>query len=88
MNITLGIVKNIDFQFWLNSNEYYSSDILSTNVNTGINHAKKAGLIEKLVKNISSNGELVNLIDQRINYARLITSKRSQAATADVNHLR
>tara|TARA_X000000950_G_scaffold120844_1_gene151497 strand:- start:11399 stop:12214 length:816 start_codon:yes stop_codon:yes gene_type:complete len=67
MNITLGIVKNIDFQFWLNSNEYYSSDILSTNVNTGINHAKKAGLIEKLVKNISSNGELVNLIDQRIN---------------------
>lgn len=67
MNITLGIVKNIDFQFWLNSNEYYSNAILSTNVKTGINHAKKAGLIEKLVKNISSNGELVNLIDQRIN---------------------
>ena len=67
MNITLGIVKNIDYQFWLKSNEYYSSDKLSTNVNTGIKHAKKAGLIQKLVNNISSNAELVNLIEQRIN---------------------
>ena len=65
--ISLGILKDIDFKFWLKSNDYYSPDILSTNVNTGIKHAKKAGLIDELVKGIKSNAELITLIKQRIN---------------------
>jgi len=67
MNITLGVIKNIDFQFWLDSNDYYSPNILSTNVNTGITHAKRAGLINELVNEIKSNAELLNLIEYRIN---------------------
>ena len=65
--VTLGILKDINFRFWLISNDYYSPDILSTNVNTGINHAKKAGLINELVKEVHSNADLIALIKQRIN---------------------
>ena len=65
--VTLGILKDIDFRFWLKSNDYYSPEILSTNVSTGIKHAKKAGLINELVEEIQSNAELINLIKQRIN---------------------
>ena len=65
--VTLGILKDIDFGFWLKSNDYYSPNILSTNVSTGIKHAKKAGLINELVEEIQSNAELINLIKQRIN---------------------
>ena len=67
MNITLGIVKNIDFQFWLNSNDFYSPDVLSTTVKTGITHVKRAGLVNSLVNEINSNAELINLIQYRIN---------------------
>ena len=56
--VTLGILKDIDFGFWLKSNEYYSPNILSTNVRTGIKHVKKAGLINELVKD-SSGGDLL-----------------------------
>ena len=67
MNITLGIVKNIDFQFWLNSNDFYSPNVLSTTVKTGIKHVKRAGLVNSLVNEIKSNAELINLIQYRIN---------------------
>jgi hypothetical protein len=67
MSITLGIVKNIDFQFWLDSNDFYSPDVLSPTVKIGINHVKKAGLVNSLVNDISSNAELINLIEYRIN---------------------
>lgn len=65
--INLGILKDIDFEFWLKSNDYYSPDILSNNVSTGINHAKKAGLINDIVADVQSNAELIALIKQRIN---------------------
>ena len=63
MKISLGIIKEIDFNFWVNSNDFYSPDILSTD---GLNHTKKAGLINDLIKTLNSNEELIKLIEQRI----------------------
>lgn len=67
INITLGYLSDLDFKFWVHSNDYYSSEIFSTNVKTGFNHAAKAGLIGQFRNNISSNEDLINLIKKRIN---------------------
>jgi len=74
MKISLGILKEIDFNFWVNSNDFYSPDILSTD---GLNHTKKAGLINDLIKTLNSNEELIKLIEQRI------TEKDSASAYTD-----
>ena len=47
MKVSLGILGDLDFNFWMESNDYYSPDIFSNNVKTGFNHAKKAGLIDE-----------------------------------------
>lgn len=67
MNISLGCLNDLDFKFWVNSNDYYSTEIFSTKVKTGFNHAAKAGLIRQFRKNISSNEDLINIIKKRIN---------------------
>ena len=53
MRVTLGKLCDLDFDFWIQSNDYYSSDIFSTNVKTGFNHSKKAGLIGEFEKRIN-----------------------------------
>ena len=69
MRVSLGILSNLDFDFWIQSNDYYSPDFFSTNVKTGFNHSKKAGLIGKFEKRINCNLDLINIIDERINLA-------------------
>ena len=67
IKFSLGILSDLDFDFWIKSNDYYSPDIFSTNVKTGFNHAKKAGLIGEFEKRIICNLDLINIIDERIN---------------------
>ena len=67
MKITLGLLRHIDFGFWLKSNDYYSEEKFSTNVNVGYKHAEKAGLINEFRKKIKTNRDLINLIKERIN---------------------
>ena len=67
IKVSLGILSDLDFDFWIKSNDYYSPDIFSTNVKTGFNHAKKAGLIGEFEKRIICNLDLINIIDERIN---------------------
>ena len=67
MKITLGLLRDIDFEFWLKSNDYYSEEKFSTNVNVGYKHAEKAGLINEFRKKIKTNRDLINLIKERIN---------------------
>ena len=45
--ITLGLLNDIDFKFWLKSNDYYSPDKFRSE--TGFTHAERAGLINKTV---------------------------------------
>ena len=59
-------LPQINTQFWLDKNEYYSDQYLSTQIKTGLSHAKKAGLIEPYIASIKSNAELVELILRRI----------------------
>lgn len=59
-------LPQINIQFWLDKNEYYSDQYLSTQIQTGLSHAKKAGLIEPYIVSIKSNAELVELILRRI----------------------
>ena len=63
--ITLGLLNDIDFKFWLKSNDYYSPDKFRSE--TGFTHAERAGLINKFRKRINSNLDLINLIEERIN---------------------
>ena len=67
MKITLGLLRHIEFGFWLKSNDYYSEEKFSTNVNVGYKHAEKAGLINEFRKKIKTNRDLINLIKERIN---------------------
>ena len=60
MKVSLGILGDLDFNFWMESNDYYSPDIFSNNVKTGFNHAKKAGLIGEFKKRINCNLDLIN----------------------------
>mgnify|MGYP001175942700 CR=1 FL=1 len=66
MKIGLGKLIEIDFKFWLKSNDYYSDKKMTTNVKTGFNHVSKAGLIRKYKENLKTNQDLINLIKQKI----------------------
>ena len=66
MKLSLGILKNLDFQFWLRQNDYYSTESFTAKVETGFTHASRAGLIKKYKKNINSNQDLIDLIEKRI----------------------
>ena len=66
MKIGLGKLIEIDFKFWLKSNDYYSDKKMTANVKTGFNHVSKAGLIRKYKENLKTNQDLINLIKQKI----------------------
>ena len=66
MKLSLGILKNLDFQFWLRQNDYYSTESFTAKVETGFTHASRAGLIKKYRKDINSNQDLIDLIEKRI----------------------
>ena len=57
---------NIDYHFWFKKNPYYSDTELTKEVLTGLKHAKKAGLINRLVGNLKSSEDLVLLIKKKI----------------------
>lgn len=57
-------LPDIDYSFWKEKNEFYSSESLSESTKKGLMHASKAGLIGKF--NFESNLDLVKFIDAKI----------------------
>ena len=54
----------IDVAFWESQNEFYSAERLTQNVQIGLRHAAKAGLIDSTA--FATNRELVDAIAERI----------------------
>ena len=61
MSLTL---PPIDVAFWESQNEFYSAERLTQNVQIGLRHAAKAGLIDSTA--FATNRELVDAIAERI----------------------
>jgi hypothetical protein len=61
-------MPNIDLDFWIGKNPFFSSGTLLTNIKTGLNHAKRGGLINEVIlrMNEMSNEDLVKLIASEI----------------------
>jgi hypothetical protein len=59
-------LPDIQVDFWLDKNEYYSTRELSSEVRRGLNHASKAGLVTAVRPTFSSNADVVKEIVSRI----------------------
>ncbi len=59
---------NINYPYWCHKNEYFSDTPLIDTIKIGLDHARKGGLIDAILKNadIQSNKNLVDLIDSKI----------------------
>ena len=62
------VIPKIDFSFWLKRNPFFSHEPLLTNIKTGLNHAKRGGLIDDVIARLGSmyNDDLVNEIKNEI----------------------
>jgi hypothetical protein len=68
MSSKLPRFPNINYNYWCQKNEYFSDTPLIDTIKTGLNHARKGGLIDVALKNtnIQTNKNLVDLIDSKI----------------------
>ena len=65
---TIMAIPKIDFSFWLEKNPIFSHEPLLTNMKTGLNHAKRGGLIDDVIAKMNSmyNDDLVSEIKSEI----------------------
>jgi len=66
---------NINYNYWCEKNEYFADTELISSIKIGLNHARRGGLIDKVLKNanIRTNKSLVDLIDSKIKSHPLIS---------------
>ena len=62
------LMPSIDLDFWVKKNPFFSSGRMLTNIKTGLNHAKRGGLINDIISRMDemSNNDLVRLIASEI----------------------
>lgn len=68
MSIKSPRFPNINYPYWCQKNEYFSDTPLIDTIKTGLDHARKGGLIDAILKNadIQTNKNLIDLIDSKI----------------------
>jgi hypothetical protein len=68
MSIKSPRFPDINYTYWCQKNEYFSDNPLIDSIKIGLNHARKGGLIDAVLKggNINTNKNLVDIIDFKI----------------------
>lgn len=69
MSSKLPRFPSINYTYWCQKNEYFSDTPLIDTIKIGLDHARKGGLIDAVLKNstIQTNKNLVDLIESKIN---------------------